>query len=93
MLHINSLPTPMFLDLDRRSRALQDFRSPNAVMRSRMSRRGRNIFAFFLSQSLALATDLAETSYRDNLIALSRIGEQLRRAFVCLPPVGTVLSG
>jgi hypothetical protein len=73
MLHINSLPTPMFLDLDRRSRAIQDFRSPNAVMRSRLSRRGRNIFAFFLSQSLALATDLAETSYRDNLIALGRI--------------------
>jgi predicted ATP-binding protein involved in virulence len=82
MVHINSLPTPMFLDLDRRSRAIQDFRNPSAVVRSRLSRRGRNIFAFFLSQSLSLATDLAETSYRDNLIALSRIGEQLRRAFV-----------
>ena len=82
MVHINSLPTPMFLDLDRRSRAIQEFRSPSAVARSRLARRGRNIFAFFLSQSLSLATDLAESSYRDNLIALGRIGEQLRRAFV-----------
>lgn len=82
MALINSLPTPMFLDLDRRSRAIQEFRSPTPVARSRVVRRGRNIFAFFLSQSLSLATDLAENSYRDNLVALSRIGEQLRRAFV-----------
>lgn len=82
IVHLNSLPTPMFLDLDRRSRAIQEFRSPAPVPRSRTLRRGRNIFAFFLSQSLSFATDLAENSYRDNLVRLSRIGEELRRALV-----------
>lgn len=81
MERINALPTPMFLDLDRRARALQDFRNP-AISRSRISRRGRNIFSFFLSQSLALAAELAENSYRENVIALSRIGDELRRQLV-----------
>lgn len=80
--HLSALPTPMFLDLDRRSRALQEFRSLAPVPRGRILRRGRNIFSVFLSQSLALATDLAENSYRDNLVRLSRIGEELRRVLV-----------
>lgn len=78
---INSLPTPMFLDLDRRARALQEYRSTTSA-RHRIPRRGRNIFSFFLSQSLNLAAELAETSYRENVIAVSRIGDELRRQLV-----------
>ena len=75
---IGSLPTPMFLGLDRRARMEEDsIRSRPSPIRS--SRLGRNIFSSSLSSSLVDAAALAEDSYRDMLIASGRVGDTLRR--------------
>lgn len=80
---INKLPTPMFLDLDRRATALQERRESGRLVRpGPPSRRPRNIFAFSLSQSLEYATALAEGQYRDTLIAIGRLGDELRRKMI-----------
>ena len=76
MTLINSLPTPMFLDLDRRSRAIQE-RKRVRYRPLQLARRTRNIFSFFLSQSLNLATERAEEHNTNILIAISRLGEEL----------------
>ena len=77
---IAALPTPMFLGLDRRARYEDDI-----VKRSRyQSPRGfprptRNVFSTSLARSLTDAEDLAVTRYRDALIELGRIAEELQR--------------
>ncbi len=77
---INKLPTPMFLDLDRRARALLERREGRPV---RLTRRfTRNIFAASLAQSMDMATGLAEAQYRDSLIAIGRFGEELRKKMI-----------
>jgi hypothetical protein len=79
MRTIGALPTPMFLDLDRRVRAIGERRyrySPGAF------RLARNIFSQSLNESLNASTALAEQDYRDNLIAVGRLGENLRRSMV-----------
>lgn len=71
---ISSLPTPMFLGIDRRS-SLGIGRS----ILSRQARFGRNIFSKSLAGSLAAAANMAETRYRDALIQSGRVGERLQR--------------
>lgn len=73
---ISSLPTPMFLGLDRRARFDEDIRRSRYVARPRT---GRNIFGSSLSRSLADASELAETRYRDALIASGQLAEKLQR--------------
>jgi predicted ATP-dependent endonuclease of OLD family len=79
---IEKLPTPMFLDLDRRARTLQEGRGVRTRPPGPPARRGRNIFSFFLSQSLSAAVYLAETQYRATSTAVNRLGEELREQFV-----------
>jgi predicted ATP-binding protein involved in virulence len=61
---INSLPTPMFLDLDRRAR-FQTETEQRRVALPRGARRARNIFNISLTGSLLHATALAEGRYRE----------------------------
>lgn len=77
---INELPTPMFLDLDRRPKDLPDRRIYS--MRRTPIRRGRNIFSDSLSLSMSVATSLAQNSYRDALINLGTLGEKLRESMI-----------
>jgi hypothetical protein len=67
----------MFLGLDRRA-DIGDVLPPSSVNRT-FQRRGRNAFNVSLGQSVADAAALAEGKVRDNLIAVGRIEEQLRR--------------
>ena len=78
---IGSIPTPMFLGLDRRARPGDDAdrRRVWAVSGSRLGRKGANVS---LGRSLADAAGLAELSMRDNLIAVGRVGERLRRTLI-----------
>jgi hypothetical protein len=79
MKFISSLPTPMFLGLDRRS-AFGDvsWRQPYASQRLAIRAR-RNVFAGSLSRSLIDAATLAERKFRDALIASGRLSETLQR--------------
>lgn len=79
MTLISELPTPMFLDLDRRVRAIDERRYRYSPSRSRAS---RNIFSQSLSESLQATTGLAEQSYRDALIEVGFLGESLRRSMI-----------
>ena len=73
---INGLPTPMFLDLDRRARWTSVERLPSRErVYFRHARRGRNIFSVSLMQSLLDAAALAETNYNELQIRLRRLGE------------------
>jgi predicted ATPase len=76
---IASLPTPMFLGLDRRARFDEaSLRRPRfGIQRPR--RGGRNIFGGSLARSLDDAAELAETRYRDALIESGRIAERLQK--------------
>ena len=78
---IAALPTPMFLGLDRRAiLAGGSSRVPRPwTIRAASERIGRNVFSATLSSSLADATLLSETAYRDVLIATGRLAEELRR--------------
>jgi predicted ATPase len=78
---INSLPTPMFLDLDRRARSANgtDQRRAGWI---RTTRRARNIFNVTLTESLLHATALAESRFRELVSRLQRIGEDSRREMV-----------
>lgn len=76
---ISDLPTPMFLGLDRRALALGDpYRARWSMPRSAV-RPSRNVFSALLSRSLVEATNLAENTYRDALIAVGRISDTLRQ--------------
>ncbi len=72
---ITSLPTPMFLGIDRRS-SLGLGRAPPGI---RQTRFGRNIFSKSLSASLSAAATLAQDRYRDALIQSGRLSERLQR--------------
>ncbi len=78
---INSLPTPMFLDLDRRARSASETDQRRAGW-IRTTRRARNIFNVTLTESLLHATALAEARYRELVSRLQRIGEDSRREMV-----------
>lgn len=72
---INSLPTPMFLGLDRRAKlAAEDrrFARPRAASM-------RNVFGGSLSASLFEAEDLARTGYRDGRFAADRVSAELQQ--------------
>jgi hypothetical protein len=75
---INSLPTPMFLDLDRRARSTNET-DPRRAGWGRAARRARNIFNLTLTASLSHATVFAENRYRELVSRLGRIGEESRR--------------
>lgn len=74
---INSLPTPMFLGLNRRGSAPGARVIPGAWERNARVR--RNIFSGSLAQGVREAIGLAETQHRDTLITVGRLGEKLRR--------------
>jgi energy-coupling factor transporter ATP-binding protein EcfA2 len=76
---IASLPTPMFLGLDRRPGFASDERSQRAPPPSRIARVGRNVFSGSLANSVYEATALAENKYRDALIAAGTLSERLQR--------------
>lgn len=73
---IASLPTPMFLGLDRRARFEDEVRRSRPF--SRMRRSTRSVFGTSLARSLDDAADLAETRYRDTLIESGGITERLQ---------------
>jgi predicted ATPase len=74
---ISSLPTPMFLGLDRRARFEVDER--RRIYPARLGNVSRNVFSSSLTRSLHDAADLAATRNRDALISSARIGDELRR--------------
>ncbi len=77
---MKKLPTPMFLDLDRRSASHSEgteryFTTPRV-------RRPRNIFGRSLSQSLFQAASLAEDNYSQFLAKQRELSDELRREIV-----------
>jgi predicted ATP-binding protein involved in virulence len=76
---IASLPTPMFLGLDRRARFDEDVARRARSPISRARRSARNVFGGSLARSLDDAADLAETRYRDTLIESGSLTERLQR--------------
>lgn len=76
---ISSLPTPMYLGIDRRSRFEAVARMARLPSTSRVARVGRNRLGHSLSASLYDAADLIATKYRSALIASGRIGEKLQQ--------------
>ena len=77
LLFINSLPTPMFLGLNRRGNA-PTARTQFGSSWERGGRSRRNIFSGSLAQGVSEAIHLAETQHRDTLIEVGRLGEKLR---------------
>ena len=75
---IASLPTPMFLGLDRRSKFDNDFRM-RRYHRERTAPASRNVFSASLARSLMDASSLAEDRYRDALISSGRIAEEVQQ--------------
>lgn len=73
---ITSLPTPMFLGLDRRARFDEEVRRSRAFARPRKST--RSVFGTSLARSLEDAAELAETRFRDTLIESGGISEKLQ---------------
>lgn len=79
---IYSLPTPMFLGLDRRAALGQDSVRARIPTGRSAGKAGRNIFGTSLFQSLQDALDLAIGSNRDTLIEVGGLSEELRREFL-----------
>jgi predicted ATP-binding protein involved in virulence len=75
---INSLPTPMFLGLNRRGSS-PGARGAVGSAWDRNARVRQNIFSGSLAQGVREAIGLAETQHRDTLITVGRLGEKLRR--------------
>lgn len=75
---IASLPTPMFLGLDRRSQFDDDMRRRRHIP-GRPMRTSRNVFSASLARSLMDASNLAEDHYRDALISSGQIAEELQQ--------------
>ena len=78
---IAKLPVPMFLDIDRRSRANIERQRP-AYFPNRFRAKVRNVFSAFLSQSLNEAALLVEERYRQFLIVDRTNAEKLRQDLV-----------
>ncbi len=78
---INTLPTPMFLGLDRRARFTADDRRPGITYRPRVTARKR-LPRSFLGTSLNEAEDLAVDAYRDAQIVAAGVGEDLQRQLI-----------
>jgi predicted ATPase len=72
---IGTLPTPMFLGLDRRPRFGDDPRRPRYGIRSR----GRNPLSGSLHGSIVDAAGLAEDSNRESIIRTSRIARDFQQ--------------
>lgn len=82
MKAINNLPTPMFLDLDRRSRSI------NTRARQRVPVNGmlrlKNVFGGTLNRSLVEASALAQEEFRDTLVKVSALEQTLRTELILL---------
>ncbi len=78
---ISTLPTPMFLGLDRRARFAADDRRPGLTYRPRVTVRKR-LPRSFLGTSLNEAEDLAVDAYRDAQIVAAGVGEDLQRQLI-----------
>jgi predicted ATP-binding protein involved in virulence len=78
---IASLPTPMFLGIDRRAKLSPEDRRFGVGNRTRFSP-GRNIFRGSLAASLSEAADLAQNAYREARFGASRIGERLQQELI-----------
>jgi predicted ATP-binding protein involved in virulence len=78
---IGTIPTPMFLGLDRRARFGDEVERRRYWPSSppRLSRKGTSVS---LTRSLADAAALAETCNRDTLLAVARVGDRLRRTLI-----------
>lgn len=76
---IASLPTPMFLGIDRRAGFDEETMRRPRYPGSRSARSGRNIFSRSLSSSLSSAAYLAQDKYRSALIQSGRIAERLQK--------------
>jgi predicted ATP-binding protein involved in virulence len=76
---ISELPVPMFLGLDRRARLGEDDTINRYYANQVTSRFARNVFSASLTRSLTDAAVLAETQYRDALIAAGRVTQDLQR--------------
>ncbi|MFO1037223.1 MAG: AAA family ATPase [Geminicoccaceae bacterium] len=79
--YISSLPTPMFLGLDRRVRT-NYMPSRLRAWAGRALRPSRNVFRGSLLASISDAASLAEQKHRDNLIAAGSVGDELRRELI-----------
>lgn len=80
MKFIGSIPTPMFLGLDRGARFGDEVR--RRFYTPPIPRLGRKAFGTSLVKSLADAASLAESCHRDNLIRAGEVRERLRRALI-----------
>lgn len=81
---IASLPTPMFLGLDRRARFADenDRRLRNSYGLRHTERISRNVFNASAYGSLSDASAMANTAYRNALISTGKIGEDLLRTML-----------
>lgn len=75
---ISTLPTPMFLDLDRRASTPDEASIRYAIRR----RRERNIFSVSLGASIAAAVALVESRYQRLQNQLKKISDRYRRLLV-----------
>jgi predicted ATP-binding protein involved in virulence len=78
---IASLPTPMFLGLDRRARLAPEDRRYYPSPRFRPTTT-RNVFRGSLATSLNEASELAQSAYREARFSASRIGEKLQQQMI-----------
>jgi hypothetical protein len=79
---ISSLPTPMFLGLDRRTTFDLDDARLRPYTPARLARPGRNVFGGSLNRSVFDASIMAENNYRDALISSGLLSERVQREMV-----------
>lgn len=76
LVFLRSLPTPMFLDLERRSQFPRRRRGPTRPIRN------RNIFAGTIDESLEVAEYLVEGAFRQDQAAIKEITDALRQDII-----------
>ena len=79
---ISSLPSPMFLGIDRRARLSDDPVRNHLYLPPSARRRVRNPFNTFNAASINYAVYLAETSQRDSLISIGQEAAETRQQIV-----------
>jgi energy-coupling factor transporter ATP-binding protein EcfA2 len=75
---VKSLPTPMFLDIERRIEDMPNYRMVSHSVR----RRSQNIFSTSLSRSLLEATGLAESRFRRIQASQRELTDKLRKDII-----------
>lgn len=79
---ISNLPTPLFLDIDRRARSLRRIPRRTAAIATATTARRRNVFSASLTQSLAEATLLVNEENRELVNRQLKASEVLREELV-----------